>query len=110
MTSTTGVLPFDSGYTTNVSTARLSCFTVTHSRCRGDFSSAALAHSCADANGAAQRIKREIRAIRFMDVLSDFTAEAASSCGSPSPSGGGWMIYARCEALQGPARWTSLSD
>src|SRR5712672_4174443 len=48
MMRTTGVLVFDSGYTTNVSTERPSCLTLTHSRCRGDFSSLALAQSCAE--------------------------------------------------------------
>src|SRR5258708_36754324 len=66
MISTAGVLPFDSGYTTNVSTERPSCFTVTHSWWRDDFSSVARAQSCAEANCAAQRISREIRVRRFM--------------------------------------------
>src|SRR2546426_2348413 len=67
MTSTTGVLLFDSGYTTNVSTERPSCLMVTHSRWRGDFVSAALAQSCAEAICATHRISSEIRAMRLMD-------------------------------------------
>src|SRR5712664_4680129 len=66
MTRTTGVLPFDSGYTTNVSTERSPCFTVTHSRWRGDFSRVALAQSCAEAKDAAKRMRREISVMRFM--------------------------------------------
>ena len=38
---------FTSGYTTNALMVRLPDFTFTHSRCRGDFSSASLAHGCA---------------------------------------------------------------
>src|SRR5712675_38071 len=64
MMSTTGVLLFDSGYTTNVSTERPSCLTLTHSRWRGDFSSLALAQSCAETACAAS--KRRINAMYFM--------------------------------------------
>src|SRR5882757_3008840 len=39
---------------------------LTHSRWREDFSSAVLAHSCAEANGAAQRASKKIRVMRFM--------------------------------------------
>src|SRR4029077_20184208 len=49
MITTTGRLSFDSGYTTKVSTARPSCFTVTHSWCREDFASFSFAQSCAEA-------------------------------------------------------------
>src|SRR5258708_33348767 len=66
MISTTGVLLFDSGYTTNVSTERPSCLIVTHSRWRGDFSKVALAQSCAEAKGATHKISREIKVMRFM--------------------------------------------
>src|SRR6266436_10189055 len=66
MISTTSVLLFDSGYTTNVSTERPSCLTLTHSRWRGDFSSVARAQSCAEASCAAQRISKKIRVVRFM--------------------------------------------
>src|SRR6202042_1458318 len=52
ITSTAGCLSFTSGYTTNVSTDRPSCFTVTHSPCLGDFASAAFAQSCAQADPA----------------------------------------------------------
>src|SRR3984957_6082292 len=52
MIRTTGRLSFTSGYTTNVSTDRPSCFTVTHSPCRGDFASAAFAQSWAQAGPA----------------------------------------------------------
>jgi hypothetical protein len=68
MISTTGVLFFYSGYTTNVSTDRLSCFTVTHSRCRGDFSSLAFAQSCAEATGAIDTNKS--RAAHFIAATS----------------------------------------
>src|SRR5579871_267676 len=57
ITSTTGRLSFTSGYTTNVSTDRPSCFTVTHSPCLGDFASAAFAQSCAQAGPAANPAK-----------------------------------------------------
>src|SRR6266853_5261285 len=67
MMRTTGVLLFDSGYTTNVSTERPSCLTLTHSRWRGDFSSLALAQSCAEA--ACAVIKRRINAMYFMAVV-----------------------------------------
>src|SRR6266849_8607195 len=67
ITSTTGVLLFDSGYTTNVSTERPSCLTVTHSRCRGDFSSLDLAQSCAETACAVS--KRRTNAMYFMVVL-----------------------------------------
>src|SRR5882762_1063041 len=67
MMRTTGVLVFDSGYTTNVSTERPSCLTLTHSRWRGDFSSLALAQSCAETACAAS--KRRINAMYFMAVL-----------------------------------------
>src|SRR5712675_790730 len=67
MMSTTGVLLFDSGYTTNVSTERPSCLTLTHSRWRGDFSSLALAQSCAERVCAAS--KRRINAMYFMAVV-----------------------------------------
>src|SRR5207237_8123616 len=40
--------------------------TVTHSRWRGDFSSVALAQSCAEAKGAAPRISVASKAVRFM--------------------------------------------
>src|SRR5205807_4804199 len=66
MTTTTGVLFFPSGYTRSVSTERSPCFTVTHSRWRGDFSSVALAQSCAEAKGAAPRISVASKAVRFM--------------------------------------------
>src|SRR5579871_1913804 len=56
ITSTTGRLSFTSGYTTNVSTDRPSCFNVTHSPCRDDFASAAFAQSCAQAGPAATPI------------------------------------------------------
>src|SRR5215469_8267170 len=61
ITSTTGVLLFDSGYTRRVSTARSPCFTVTHSRWRGDFSSVALAQSWARVKGEASSVKRTSR-------------------------------------------------
>src|SRR6267154_4606470 len=64
MMRTTGVLLFDSGYTTNVSTERPSCLTLTHSRWRGDFSSLALAQSCAETACAAS--KRRINPMYFM--------------------------------------------
>src|SRR6266849_616678 len=66
ITSTTGVLLFDSGYTTNISTERPSCFTVTHSRWRGDFSRVARAQSRAETNCAAQSTNKEIKVMRFM--------------------------------------------
>src|SRR5882757_7432464 len=67
MMRTTGVLLFDSGYTTNVSTERPSCLTLTHSRWRGDFSSLALAQSCAETACAAS--KRRINAMYFMAAV-----------------------------------------
>src|SRR5258705_3690079 len=67
MMRTTGVLLFDSGYTTNVSTERPSCLTLTHSRCRGDFSSLALAQSCAEA--ACAVTNRRINEMYFMAAV-----------------------------------------
>src|SRR6267142_2307739 len=67
MMRTTGVLLFDSGYTTNVSTERQSCLTLTHSRWRGDFSSLALAQSCAETVCAVS--KRRINAMYFMAAV-----------------------------------------
>src|SRR5215468_3761997 len=61
MMSTTGRLSFDSGYTTNVSTLRPSCLTLTHSRCRGDFSTRSLAHSWATTPGARKRAAKTDR-------------------------------------------------
>src|SRR6267154_4976421 len=60
----TGVLLFDSGEATKVSTERPSCLTLTHSRWRGDFSSLALAQSCAETACAAS--KRRINPMYFM--------------------------------------------
>src|SRR6267378_3456469 len=67
MMRTTGVLLFDSGYTTNVSTERPSCLTLTHSRWRGDFSSLALAQSCAEA--ACAVTNRRINEMHFMAAV-----------------------------------------
>src|SRR5690349_6132721 len=52
ITITTGALVFDSGYTTNACTSRLSCLIFTHSPCRGDFSRVCLAQSCPTAREA----------------------------------------------------------
>src|SRR5213076_634984 len=60
------IYPESKGKMTSVSTERPSCLTVTHSRCLGDFSRVALAHSCAEAICAAQRINKGIRVMRFM--------------------------------------------
>src|SRR5436853_1715059 len=68
MMSTTGVLLFDWGYTTNVSTSRPSCLTLIHSLWRGDFSSLALAQSCAEATCAVS--KSIINATHLMFVRS----------------------------------------
>src|SRR5271167_69989 len=65
MIITTGRLSFDSGYTTKVSTDRPSCLTVTHSLCRGDFASAALAQSCAEAVCANAKITKA-KIMRFI--------------------------------------------
>src|SRR5580704_16678771 len=65
MMITTGRLSFDSGYTTKVSTDRPSCFTVTHSLCRGDFRSFSFAQSCAETVCAATRIIK-IKNVRFI--------------------------------------------
>src|SRR5258707_15825320 len=67
MMRTTGVLLFDSGYTTNVSTERPSCLTLTHSRWRGDFSSLALAQSCVETVCAVS--KRRINPVYFMAAV-----------------------------------------
>src|SRR5882762_10192316 len=67
MMRTTGVLVFDSGYTTNVSTERPSCLTLTHSRWRGDFSSLALAQSWAETACAAS--ERRINEMHFMAAV-----------------------------------------
>src|ERR1700751_5063013 len=64
MRRTTGRLSLDSGYTTKVSTERPSCFTVTHSRCRGDFSSCVRAQSWAQTACANRTIR--MRVMGFM--------------------------------------------
>src|ERR1700726_1439084 len=74
MMRTTGVLSFDSGYATNVSTERPSCFTVTHSRCRGDFSRRATAHSCAQSEDAANAANKVTRVIPLLYRTVDYRA------------------------------------
>src|SRR5579859_7177133 len=65
MISTTGLLSFDSGYTTKVCTDRPSCVTVTHSWCREDFASFSFAQSCAETACAIPRIIK-LNKMRFI--------------------------------------------
>src|SRR5580704_10913292 len=95
MMITTGRLSFDSGYTTKVSTDRPSCFTVTHSLCRGDFASVAFAQSCAETVCAIPRIIKTNR-IRFI-CPPNLMRRVALEPGA-LPQGG--IIYAVAPLLQ----------
>jgi hypothetical protein len=66
-------LSFDSGYTTNVSTERPSCFTVTHSLWRGDFASFAFAQSCAETADESTRLASNAKQIRIFFTVTPST-------------------------------------